>query len=157
MPQSLHSYLVEISADAKARELASRSEPYVRGTKTEKRTTARLVPGDRILTTQSTHDPEVIVDVALRKSDAVVRVVDHLEDTAPGRFERMMRITVHFTDGTRSTSVVGHQTWHALVVDRSGSASRQHFIDTGAYLTEAEVAEYAGPPLNERTPGRREL
>ena len=38
-------------------------------------------------------------------------------------------------------------------LDTSSSASRQHYIDTGVYLTESEVEEFATPEATESSPG----
>lgn len=127
------------------------AQPYIRGTKTVRIKTARLVPGDRVLTVDVDHGGHPLLTNRVRdsqqKTGAVVRAVASLEahrTPARGFHGRAGRVyTVYFTDGTRAGGNAPILTWHALVVDKESSASRQHFIDTGAYLTEAEVAEFA--------------
>ncbi len=127
--------------------------PYVRGTKTERIKTARLVPGDRVLTENAQSSERLphaatprLVQAAQTKTSGVIRVVDRIDSVLAygGRRRAQRSYAVYFTDGTATAfNNAPIYTWHALVVDREGSASRQHFIDTGAYLTPAEVAEFA--------------
>lgn len=141
------------------------SETYTRGTKTIRIKTARLIPGDRVLTQPATvwdtgddgkyrviegsiavlpHPDPHIVQAAQTKTDAIVRAVERLEAVLQtgGRRRAQRFYTVYFTDGTRALNNSPIYTWNALDVDRASSASRQHFVDTGAYLTAAEVAEF---------------
>lgn len=117
---------------------------YSRGSKTARIKTARIPIGARLLTHLNADGG---VRVAPKKTGAIVRVVEEIipeRTAATGFYRRAGRVyTVKFTDGTESRNNAPIQTWDALVLDESSSASRQHFIDVGYYLTENEVAVYA--------------
>lgn len=129
---------------------------FPRGSKTTRVKTARVTVGDRLLTRNyspagNAGSPGQVFPTE-SKTDAIVRVVEskefqlHQGHGFHGRAGRTY--TIFFTDGTKVEGLAPIFTWHALVTDTASSASRQHFIDTGYYLTEAEVAEY----ISERTP-----
>lgn len=121
---------------------ASDNTPYWRGSKTARVKTARVAKGARLLTTEKTTR---MVVPAYRKTEAVVRVVERVSwrYVATGRPRAQRRYEVWFTDGTFAEDLAPIETWDALVLDTASSASRQHFIEAGWYLTEAEVGEYA--------------
>lgn len=87
---------------------------YQRGTKTRKINTARLKPGDVLLTAHYGITPDDVVEVARAKTGAILRTVEEVEDTEPQPYERQVRRIVRFTDGTRSVRIAPIQTWHAL-------------------------------------------
>lgn len=120
---------------------ASDNTPYARGSKTARVKTARVARGARLLTAGVTGR----VVPAYRKTEAVVRVVERVSwgYVANGGRRAQRSYEIWFTDGTLAVDLAPIQAWDALVLDTASSASRQHFIDTGWYLTEAEVGEYA--------------
>lgn len=94
---------------------------YQRGTKTDRITTARLAPGDQVLTEQTTTGR---LFPATRKTTSTVRTVDRIEafvpaqqDTAHGWNKPRRqggRRTVVFTDGTAAYNLAAHETWPIL-------------------------------------------
>lgn len=89
------------------------STPYVRGTKTVRITTARLRPGNALLTE---YLPSGNLRPAGSKTSAIVRTVARVETGMAQYGRRNTRYRVTFDDGTRSTPLVPHQTW-AIVAD----------------------------------------
>lgn len=104
------------------------NQTYRRGLKTERVKTARLVPGQQVLTwstSASTPADPRKVEAAQQKTYSVIRTVDKLEATrtAPsGLYGRAGRVyTVWFTDGTFSANNAPIYTWHAV----SGTAPQE--------------------------------
>lgn len=115
---------------------------YTRGTKTVRVKTARLVPGDRVLTQDAVvlrrnadgsfiletgedglrryatapHPDPLVVRDAQTKTDATIRTVERLEAFATRGIRRRAgrEYTVHFTDGTRAEHLAPILTWHAV-------------------------------------------
>jgi hypothetical protein len=83
---------------------------YVRGTKTTRKTTARLVRGDRILTAgnglTNFHSPS-------SKTGSIIRTVARLQSyqEAGGFHRASRRYVVEFADGTQSANCAPIQTW----------------------------------------------
>lgn len=126
---------------------ASDNTPYWRGSKTARVKTARVAKGARLLTVSAAIGSSypTWVRPAYQKVGSTVRVVERVSwrYVTTGRPRAQRRYEVWFTDGTHAENLTPIETWDALVLDTASSASRQHFIDAGWYLTEAEVAEYA--------------
>lgn len=101
----------------------------------EKVRTPGLRLGDVVLITAD--DETNRWSVAHRLRDADHGVVTYVE-VVPGHRQR--RYAIHFPVGVVVRDVVPGQTWlRAIDADLSGSASRQHYIDTGRYLLRHEV------------------
>jgi hypothetical protein len=102
------------------------TEIYTRGTTTERVKTARLVPGQRVLTVAeprpvpaSAHTlAHMSAPAAQVKTGAAIRTVDHLAAflrSGNGFYGRAQReYTVYFTDGTCSKGNAPIYTWHVV-------------------------------------------
>lgn len=101
----------------------STAYPYLRATPTRRLKTARIEPGDQLLTQPAR---TVFRDGVARqhtgavqtKTGALVRTVDRIETTfhtGSGFSGRQQRAyTIHFTDGTLSFGHAPIFTWHAI-------------------------------------------
>jgi hypothetical protein len=95
------------------------TRPYQRGTKIERRTTARLQPGDEVLTEWNTGG--TFLHPAYTKTTSYVRTVARVEAFTPPAGEHWRgrrqggRRTVVFTDGESARNLAAHETWPLVV------------------------------------------